>query len=246
MPPCLESAVSGLMAYVALATTENPYPVACGNPLKAARLCVQSLNKAAVEGQRWAFELLSELLRYGVEIEQAYVSNYARAPAPAPPSTHASATVSSGCPPSSNLLKKKKDVSNYAGAPAPAPPSTHAPATVSSGCPPSSNLLKKKKDYLHKVRTIDGTVYKKTMAKGGKHGIELRVHYAKTQEYMDKLAHDPVALAACIENQELFLLPSTKHNKKSDKDWAELYCRCGTYASRQKSSAHRKRDCRRT
>ena len=106
----------------------------------------------------------------------------------------------------------------------------------------AADLVEQKARYLEKVYAMDGAVYMKTKDVKDKAGIRLRVHHGKTVDYLDEIMHDPVALAASINNCQLYLLPETKHGKKCAEYRAELYCSC-RQSLRQDTIAHRSRDC---
>ena len=116
MPACFELAVCGLMAFAALGATERPFPVNCTDIVGTARAGVQFLENAAIQGQRWARDLLLHFAGYGAHVEGAY-SGFcalgtmthpplaatpglgARAPAPQPVAAPAAITGLSTCAP---------------------------------------------------------------------------------------------------------------------------------------------------
>ena len=104
------------------------------------------------------------------------------------------------------------------------------------------DLEQKKADHLGMVNALDGTVYMRSMTKGGRPGIYFTVHAEKTQKALDSVSKDADALAAFINNRQVYLLPSMKKGKPCSKQHAEMYCSC-KQSMRQGTKAHRRRDC---
>lgn len=287
MPPCLQSATSGLLACALLGCGDVPCTLGTTDILSAAGACVRFLGNAASRHEKWASDLLSLLVQHGVNTEVAYAHNRARlralqnardaAHTARGTQTHFSASASAAIaalttrpvlggaqvepPAPARRAVPEPTISPASPAKPPAgdllvlasafhstvaETSQFAAAYTKLGLPyaraDAADLVEQKARYLEKVHAIDGTVYMKTKDKRGRTGICLLVHYDKTVDYLDELTDDPVALATCINNCQLYLLPDKKHGKRCAEYRAELYCSC-RQSERQYTIAHRIRDC---